>query len=182
MVEVRAAAGTDAAAIAALMTQLGYPCSDDDATARLGYWLADPMSRVLVAENDGLVIGCLSVHAVPYLERTGRWARIESLIIDEAARGTGAGRALLHTAESLARRRGRCAGGQGWQPWASGAAGSVAPSKTTALPLARACPRESVRVELSQLGPRGGRDGIEYLVEAGRPPTARHAVARENRL
>jgi GNAT superfamily N-acetyltransferase len=106
MVEVRAAAGTDAAAIAALMTQLGYPCSDDDAAARLGYWLADPMSRVLVAEHGGLVIGCLSVHAVPYLERTGRWARIESLVIDEAARGTGAGRALLHTAENVARRWG----------------------------------------------------------------------------
>ena len=83
---------------------------------------------------------------------------------------------------------GGCAGGVGvpadrrWQPWASGAAGSLAPSKTNALSLARACPRESVRVELSQSGPRGGRDGTEYLVEAGRPPTARHAVARENRL
>jgi len=165
MVEVRAAAGTDAAAIAALMTQLGYPCSDDDATARLGYWLADPMSRVLVAENDGLVIGCLSVHAVPYLERTGRWARIESLIIDEAARGTGAGRALLHTAESLARRRGR------WRR-----------RRPLRCRWPGLCPRESVRVELSQPGPSGGRAGTEYLVEAGRPPTAWHAVARENRL
>ena len=48
-----------------LMTQLGYPCSVDDAAARLGYWLADPMSRVLVAERDRAVIGCLSLHAVP---------------------------------------------------------------------------------------------------------------------
>ena len=48
-----------------LMTQLGYPCSVDDAAARLGYWLADPTSRVLVAERDGAVIGCLSLHAVP---------------------------------------------------------------------------------------------------------------------
>ena len=106
MVQVRGAAVADAAAIAALMTQLGYPCSGEDAAARLGYWLADPISGVLVAEHGGLVIGCLSVHAVPYLERTGRWARIESLVIDEAARGTGAGRALLHTAENVARRWG----------------------------------------------------------------------------
>ena len=104
MVEVRTAAGTDAAAIAALMTQLGYPCSGDDAAARLGYWLADPMSRVLVAEHEGLVLGCLSLHAVPYLERTGRWARIESLVIDESARGTGVGRALPRTAENVARQ------------------------------------------------------------------------------
>jgi GNAT superfamily N-acetyltransferase len=62
------------------------------------------MSRVLVAEHDGLVIGCLSLHAVPYLERTGRWARIESLVIDESARGTGVGGALLRTAENVARQ------------------------------------------------------------------------------
>ncbi len=61
MVGVRPAAAADAAVIAALMTQLGYPCSVDDAAARLGYWLADPMSRVLVAERDGAVIGCLSL-------------------------------------------------------------------------------------------------------------------------
>jgi GNAT superfamily N-acetyltransferase len=104
MFEVRTAAGTDAAAIAALMTQLGSPCSGDDAAARLGYWLADPMSRVLVAEHEGLVIGCLLMHAVPYLERTGRWARIESLVIDESARGTEVDRALLRTAENVARQ------------------------------------------------------------------------------
>ena len=96
------ATASDAGAIAELMTQLGYPCSDDDAAVRLGYWLTDPMSRVLVAERDALIIGCLSVHAVPYLERTGRWGRIESLVIDESARGTGAGSALLQSAETVA--------------------------------------------------------------------------------
>ena len=106
MMGVRSAAATDAAAIAALMTQLGYPCSDDDAAARLGYWLGNPMSRVLVAERDGAVIGCLSLPAVPYLERTGRWARIESLVIDRSARGAGAGAALVRAADTQARRWG----------------------------------------------------------------------------
>jgi len=106
MVAVRPAAATDAAAIAALMTQLGYPCSADDAAARLGYWLGDPASRVLVAERHGAVIGCLSLHAVPHLERTGRWARIESLVIDQSARGAGAGAALVRAAENQARRWG----------------------------------------------------------------------------
>ena len=64
------------------------------------------MSRILEAERDALVIGCLSLHAVPYLERTGRWARIESLVINESARGTGAGGALLKAAETVARRWG----------------------------------------------------------------------------
>jgi GNAT superfamily N-acetyltransferase len=106
MVGVRPAAATDAAAIAELMTQLGYPCSADDAVGRLGYWLGDPASSVLVAEWDDAVIGCLSLHAVPYLERTGRWARIESLVIAESARGAGAGAALVRAAERQARRWG----------------------------------------------------------------------------
>jgi GNAT superfamily N-acetyltransferase len=106
MVDVRPAASTDAAAIAALMTQLGYPCSGDDAASRLGYWLGDPMSSVLVAERNGVAIGCLAVHAVPHLARTGRWARIESLVIDQPARGAGTGAALMRAAETQARRWG----------------------------------------------------------------------------
>jgi len=70
---------------------------------RLAYWLPDTMSIVLVAERDGEAIACVSLHAVPYLERTGRWLRIESLVVDEHARGTGAGRALVDAAEVIAR-------------------------------------------------------------------------------
>jgi predicted N-acetyltransferase YhbS len=71
---VRQALPADAARIADLMTQLGYPATSRDITDRLAYWLPDPMSLILVAENGGRVIGCLSLHAIPYLERTGRWA------------------------------------------------------------------------------------------------------------
>jgi GNAT superfamily N-acetyltransferase len=106
MVAIRQAATADATVIARLLKQLGYPCSGEDVTVRLGYWLGDPASRVLLAERDGLVIGCLSLHGVPYLERTGRWARIESLVVDETARGTGTGRALLEAAEDVARQWG----------------------------------------------------------------------------
>lgn len=101
---VRQALPADAARIADLMTQLGYPATSRDITDRLAYWLPDPMSLILVAENGGRVIGCLSLHAIPYLERTGRWARIESLAVDESARGTGTGRALVAAAEDAARR------------------------------------------------------------------------------
>jgi GNAT superfamily N-acetyltransferase len=105
-VAVRGAASTDAAAIAGLMTQLGYPATTGDISQRLGYWLPDRASRILLAVRDEQVIGCLSLHAVPFLERTGRWARIESLVIDEASRGDGAGRILLAAAEDLAREWG----------------------------------------------------------------------------
>jgi GNAT superfamily N-acetyltransferase len=92
---IRTVSTADASRIAALITQLGYPASPADISDRLAYWQA---------ESAGQVIGCLSLHAIPYLERTGRWARIESLVIDEAGRGTGTGRALVAAAEDAARR------------------------------------------------------------------------------
>ena len=99
---IREASLADAPAIARLMTQLGYPATGNEICDRLGYWLPDPMSVILVAEADGRVIGSLSLHAIPYLERSGRWARIESLVVDESARGTGTGRALIAAAEQAA--------------------------------------------------------------------------------
>lgn len=101
---IREASLADASTIAALITQLGYPATGSEISDRLAYWLPDLMSVVLVAEADQRVIGCLSLHAIPYLERTGRWARIESLVVDESARGIGAGRALIAAAEQAARQ------------------------------------------------------------------------------
>jgi N-acetylglutamate synthase-like GNAT family acetyltransferase len=101
---IREADRGDAQQIAALLTQLGYPSTADQVSQRLAYWLPDPMSLVLVAEQAGRIKGCLSLHAIPYLERTGRWARIESLVVDEASRGRGTGRSLVAAAEQAARR------------------------------------------------------------------------------
>jgi GNAT superfamily N-acetyltransferase len=101
---VREASLADASTIAELITQLGYPVTGSEISDRLAYWLPDPMSVIFVAETDGRIIGSLSLHAIPYLERTGRWARIESLVVDESARGTGAGRALIAAAEEAARQ------------------------------------------------------------------------------
>jgi predicted N-acetyltransferase YhbS len=100
-VNVRVATAADARAVASLLTQLGYPSTETDVLARLRYWTTTPDSQVLVAADDGRPVGCLSVHAVPYFERTGRWARIESLVVDESSRRTGVGHALLQAAETL---------------------------------------------------------------------------------
>jgi len=104
-VTVRDAVPADAYRIAMLLTQLGYPATGPEVADRLRYWLDDRFSRVLVADSAGHVIGCLSIHAVPYLEKTGRWARIESLVVDTAARRTGTGYLLVAAAEDIA---------QGW--------------------------------------------------------------------
>ncbi len=103
---IREAEAGDAGQIAELLTQLGYPATGGQVSERLDYWRPDPMSLILVAELAGRVAGCLSLHAIPYLERTGRWARIESLVVDESSRGSGAGRSLIAAAEAAARRWG----------------------------------------------------------------------------
>ena len=100
--DVREAGPADAPRIAELLGQLGYPASHEEVARRLQYWAATPNSCILLADESGLVVGCLSVHAVPYLERTGCWARIESLVVDTTVRGRGVGRALVAAAESMA--------------------------------------------------------------------------------
>jgi hypothetical protein len=47
-VTLRAATPTDAGALAVLLTQLGYPSTEQDVLARLEYWAADPYSQVLL--------------------------------------------------------------------------------------------------------------------------------------
>lgn len=100
---IREAEPGDAYQIAGLLDQLGYPATDEEVTQRLAYWLPDPMSLILVADRRGRLLGCISLHAIPYLERTGRWARIESLVIDKSSRGLGTGRSLVAAAEDAAR-------------------------------------------------------------------------------
>src|SRR5262245_24381580 len=96
---IRVGAFTDAAAIGGLLTERGYPASAADVRNRLTYWLREPSSRVLVAERDGVVVGSIALHVIPYLERTGRWLRIESLIVGAPDRRAGIGRALVGAAE-----------------------------------------------------------------------------------
>jgi GNAT superfamily N-acetyltransferase len=101
---VREAIVSDADVIAKLLEQLGYPSTTEDVAGRLGYWSADHFSKVLVADDGRHPIGFVALHAIPYLEKTGRWARVESLVVDEAAGRTGAGRILIQAAEDIARR------------------------------------------------------------------------------
>jgi N-acetylglutamate synthase-like GNAT family acetyltransferase len=106
LIVVRDATTGDAPQIARLLDQLGYPSTPQQVLERLEYWLVDQHSQVLVAVGPTDVMGCLSLHAVPYLEKSGRWARIESLVVDALARRSGVGAALVEAAESAARHWG----------------------------------------------------------------------------
>ncbi|GAA1662979.1 hypothetical protein GCM10009830_05390 [Glycomyces endophyticus] len=105
-IEVRPARAADAAAVAALLSGLGYPQDAAAAAARIGAWAADPLSEAFAAVADGEVAGVIAVHAAPYFERAGSWGRIVALVVADSARGRGVGGALVAAAEAFAVERG----------------------------------------------------------------------------
>ncbi|RSN63750.1 GNAT family N-acetyltransferase [Amycolatopsis sp. WAC 04182] len=105
--EIRHALSTDAPAVTALLTELGYPDNDvEDVRGRLERWARHPEGAAFVAEADGTVVGVVAVVAIPLLERPGSGGRIVALVVDETRRGSGIGRELVAAAEAEALRLG----------------------------------------------------------------------------
>jgi RimJ/RimL family protein N-acetyltransferase len=104
--QIRVARMTDAAALAELLTDLGYPHDQDDARARLRLWAGDPQGSLLVAEDEERVVGFVAVHAVPFVERAGHFARVTGLSVRPESQGSGIGRRLLHATEEWATAHG----------------------------------------------------------------------------
>jgi GNAT superfamily N-acetyltransferase len=105
-VRVREARSDDAAALVPLFAQLGYP----DAPARIGVRVeaagAEPASTVLVAEENGAVVGLVSASVIPLAHEDGSWCRISALVVSSDRRRAGVGRTLVEAVEGFARSRG----------------------------------------------------------------------------
>lgn len=101
-VAIRRAGTEDAADIATLLGQLGYPVSWGDAVEHLDALLDRPDDAVLVAEASG-VLEFISLHRVPRLAEGGCFCRITSFVVAETQRATGVGRRLMAAAEDVAR-------------------------------------------------------------------------------
>ena len=108
-VRIRRARQTDAPQIAELCAQLGYPTSSKEMATRLKQVLREKSGACFVAETaqDGIV-GWVHVSVTPLLE-VERRAELGGLVVDEKARGRGAGADLLKAAEDWARKT-RCTG------------------------------------------------------------------------
>jgi GNAT superfamily N-acetyltransferase len=106
--ELRDATADDAAAVAALLSELGYPVSAASAVELLSAFADDPRSRVQLAEVSGEIAGLVATHVVPRLDSDARSCRIVDLVVAERHRRGGIGVALLAAAEKEARRQ-RCA-------------------------------------------------------------------------
>ncbi len=99
---IRPMEARDAADVASLVTQLGYPCSESDIVRRFAVVQDDPDACLMVAvERDRTLIGWLHVQAIQMLEAEPR-AEIWGIVVAESARRGGVGRALVQAAEAWA--------------------------------------------------------------------------------
>jgi len=104
-INVRAARAGDAAAIAVLAGQLGYPATREEIARRLREMSGREVQVVLVAEAQGGVIGWAHVAVEGHLVTDVR-AELRALVVAEEQRSGGVGRRLLEAAENWAREQG----------------------------------------------------------------------------
>jgi GNAT superfamily N-acetyltransferase len=105
-IKIRRAKSSDAARIAELAGQLGYPARPAEIAQRLRQIKPPSHRAVLVAEShDRNVVGWLHVSVSPLLEVPLR-AEVNGLVVADEERSRGTGALLLHAAEQWARSRG----------------------------------------------------------------------------
>lgn len=67
----------------------------------------DPNQRLVVAEQDGALIGCMQITFIPGISRRGAWrGQIESVRVARSRRGAGIGAAMFEWAIAECRRQG----------------------------------------------------------------------------
>ena len=104
-VTTRIARIEDAAEVARLCTELGYPTTTDEMTARLGVVISAGDGQVFVVDEDIGLLGWIAIELRTTLE-TGRKAEIVGLVVDAGAHRSGIGKALIATAEAWVRQQG----------------------------------------------------------------------------
>ena len=103
---IRPMKAADAALVADLTNQLGYPTGLAETAERIAMLLERPEDHAaLVAEEDGRAIGWVHVAIYTSLE-SGRVATIGGLIVGDGHRSGGIGAELLTAAEEWAQENG----------------------------------------------------------------------------
>ena len=98
-VAIRRAEIADAAALADLMTQLGYPTRASEMEMRMETIYADRNYVTFVAVIEGKACGMIGTFTCYTYEHNGPSGRILALVVSEKVRGCGVGQALIAAAE-----------------------------------------------------------------------------------
>lgn len=104
LLQIRAAGGTDAAAVAALCRELGYPSTTEQVLSRLGL-LEDHERTILVAQAGDDVAGFIDVHVQRVVE-SEPYGEVGGLVVGATYRRTGVGAALFEAAADWSREKG----------------------------------------------------------------------------
>ena len=105
-VTIREAAQRDAASLAALLGELGYPSTPDQAAERIERIAVDPSTWVVVAEVESELAGLGALHIQNLVERDEPGCEVAGLVVGERYRRSGIGELLMRALEDEARRRG----------------------------------------------------------------------------
>jgi GNAT superfamily N-acetyltransferase len=103
---IREATPNDAIDVVALLGELGYPSSPDQAAERLERISADPSTWVVVAEVESELAGLGALHIQNLVERDEPGCEVAGLVVGERYRRSGIGELLMRALEDEARRRG----------------------------------------------------------------------------
>jgi len=104
-VNIRTATQADAARLAELSEQLGYPATPEEIAERLAQIQADEEQAVFVAESSQEVVGWIHIFLSKLLVRAPS-TEIGGLIVDEQCQGQGIGSLLIAQAENWAKEKG----------------------------------------------------------------------------
>ena len=105
-VTIREASVPDAEAVAALLGELDYPSSPEQAAERLGRIAADPSTWVVVAQAESTLAGLGALHVQNLVERDEPGCEVAGLVVSRRFRRRGIGELLMQALEDEARRRG----------------------------------------------------------------------------
>jgi N-acetylglutamate synthase-like GNAT family acetyltransferase len=99
---IRDAEPEDCQAIADLLGELGYAQSFSYTRKKIRALSKRLKDRILVAQKQDTVVGCLSLHIMPLLHRPGNLCRVTALIVTKSDRRMYIGRRLMEIAETYA--------------------------------------------------------------------------------
>jgi ribosomal protein S18 acetylase RimI-like enzyme len=106
MTEIRACTPDDAIAVSALLGELGYPVSPQQAAENIRQLDETGSDPILLAVSEGRVAGVLAGHFCRMLQYGKPVMRVTALVVDREARRRGIGKLLMEHAEELAAARG----------------------------------------------------------------------------
>ena len=103
---LRAPTRDDAGNIAVLLTELGYPATEEEVAERLARLEGVEGVFVRVAEIDGSVVGLATCHRFLSLHKTEPVVWLTSLVVSSEHRGEGIGHSLVAVCEEWAKEQG----------------------------------------------------------------------------